>query len=208
MMTYSQKDSLSSLPSDRTFNPIALIHLSDGGIITMELLPEAAPNTTASFLWAASHGWLDHHAIERIVPGSWVDVSYRAFGHDECKYLIPNEFSLNPFLTPLPSRPGCVCMGGYGDAGLSGCEFFFPLRECPEHLGIYPVFGHILSGMDEIMRVAQVPIKRIYPKGCDGVEINEPLEPQIIDHIGLELRGYHVHEPAKMDVQNLPACWL
>ena len=36
--------------------------------------PQAAPNTVNSFIYAASHGYLDHHAIERIVPGNWVDV--------------------------------------------------------------------------------------------------------------------------------------
>ena len=41
-------------------------------------------------VYAASHGYLDHHAIERIVPGNWVDMSYTAFGHKEMQYLIPN----------------------------------------------------------------------------------------------------------------------
>ena len=57
-------------------------------------------------------------------------MSYTAFGHKEMQYLIPNEFALNPDVTPLDSHPGCVCMGGYGDAGLASCEFFFPLRDC------------------------------------------------------------------------------
>ena len=93
--------------------------MANGADIVIELLPEAAPNTVNSFIYAASHGYLDHHAIERIVPGNWVDVSYTAFGHKELQYLIPNEFALNPDVTPLDSHPGCVCMGGYGEAGLS-----------------------------------------------------------------------------------------
>ena len=124
--------------------------MANGADIVIELLPEAAPNTVNSFIYAASHGYLDHHAIERIVPGNWVDVSYTAFGHKELQYLIPNEFALNPDVTPLDSHPGCVCMGGYGEAGLASCEFFFPLRDCPDHKGTYPVFGKVISGMDEI----------------------------------------------------------
>ena len=137
-------------------NPKATLHMANGADIVIELLPEAAPNTVNSFIYAASHGYLDHHAIERIVPGNWVDVSYTAFGHKELQYLIPNEFTLHPEITPLDSHPGCVCMGGYGEAGLASCEFFFPLRDCPDHKGTYPVFGKVLSGMDEIRRIATV----------------------------------------------------
>ena len=126
-------------------NPIATLHMANGKKIVIELLPESAPNTVNSFIFAAKGGYLDHHAIERIVPGNWIDMSYTAFGKKECQYLIPNEFELNPDVIPLDSHPGCVCMGGYGDAGLASCEFFFPLRDCPEHKGIYPVFGKVLE---------------------------------------------------------------
>ena len=141
-------------------NPKATLHMANGADIVIELLPEAAPNTVNSFIYAASHGYLDHHAIERIVPGNWVDVSYTAFGHKELQYLIPNEFALNPDVTPLDSHPGCVCMGGYGEAGLASCEFFFPLRDCPDHKGTYPVFGKVISGMNEIRRIAAVKTSR------------------------------------------------
>ena len=57
------------------------------GKIVLELLPEAAPNTVNSFIYAASRGFMDHHAIQRIVPGNWVDVTYQAFGHKKCQYL-------------------------------------------------------------------------------------------------------------------------
>ena len=101
-------------------NPIATLHVANGMNIVIELLPESAPNTVNSFIYTASRGYLDHHAIERIVPGNWVDVSYTAFGKKECRYLIPNEFELNPDVVPLDSHPGAVCMGGYGEAGLAG----------------------------------------------------------------------------------------
>ena len=70
-------------------HPIATLHMENGADIVIELLPESAPNTVNSFLFTASHGYLDHHAIERIVPGNWVDMSYTAFGHKETQYLIP-----------------------------------------------------------------------------------------------------------------------
>ena len=105
-------------------HPTATLHMVSGSKIVIELLPEAAPNTVNSFIYAASRGFMDHHAIQRIVPGNWVDVTYQAFGHKECQYLIPNEFELHPEIEPLDSHPGCVCMGGYGEDGLASCEFF------------------------------------------------------------------------------------
>ena len=187
-------------------NPRMTLYMANGSRIVAELLPEAAPNTVSSLIYAASHGWMDHHAIERIVPGNWVDLSYTAFGHKEAQYLIPNEFDLNPEIVPLDSHPGCVCMGGYGAAGLAGCEIFFPLRDCPEHKGVYPVIGRVLEGMEEIRRLEQVPTRRVVLPYTE-MEVNEPLEPQIIDRVELELFGQVYPEPVRMARQDLPPNW-
>lgn len=188
-------------------NPIATIYMENGRKIVIELLPEAAPNTVNSFIHIASAGLMDHHAIQRIVPGNWVDISYSGFGKKEAQYLIPNEFQLNPELVPLDSHPGCVCMGGYGENGLAGGEFFFPLRDCPEHKGIYPVFGKVLEGMDEIYRLEKVETVPVENFPIEGIEVNTPVEPQIIRRVELELHGKVYPEPVKMPVQNLPVMW-
>lgn len=188
-------------------NPIAAIYMENGKKIVIELLPEAAPNTVNSFIYIASAGLMDHHAIQRIVPGNWVDISYSGFGKKEAQYLIPNEFQLNPELVPLDSHPGCVCMGGYGENGLAGGEFFFPLRDCPEHKGIYPVFGKVLEGMDEIYRLEKVETVPVENFPIEGIEVNAPVEPQIIRRVELELHGKVYPEPVKMPVQNLPVMW-
>lgn len=188
-------------------NPVATLHMANGRQIRIELLPESAPNTVSSFIYAASRGYMDHHAVERIVPGNWVDVSYTAFGKAECRYLIPNEFVLHPEITPLESHPGVVAMGGYGEAGLAGCEFFFPLRDCPEHKGIYPVFGRVLEGMDEIRRLEKVKTVPVTDFPVEGVEVNRPVNPEIIDHVSLELFGQDYAEPVRVPNPKLPPCW-
>lgn len=188
-------------------NPIATLYMANGSRIVLELLPEAAPNTVNSFLYAASLGCMDNHAIERIVPGNWVDVSYTGFGRKESRYLIPGEFTLHPDLVPLDSHPGTVCMGGYGEAGLAGCEFFFPLRDCPEHKGVYPVFGKVLEGMDEIWRLEKVPTVPVTDFPIEGVEVNRPVEPQVIDHVELALFGKQYPEPVRVKDPKIPPCW-
>lgn len=187
-------------------NPRATLYLENGKKIVIELLPEAAPNTVNSFIHIAKQGYMDHHAIERIVPGNWIDVSYSAFGKKECQYLIPNEFTLHPEITPLDSHPGAVCMGGYGEAGLASCEFFFPLRDCPDHKGIYPVFGKVLEGMEELYRLEKVDTRPVdFP--IEGVEVNEPLIPEVIEWVELELFGVEYPEPIKVEHPQLPVCW-
>ena len=189
-------------------NPIATLHMANGRKIVIELLPESAPNTVNSFIYTALRGYLDHHAIERIVPGNWVDVSYTAFGKKECRYLIPNEFELNPDVVPLDSHPGAVCMGGYGEAGLACCEFFFPLRDCPEHKGVYPVFGRVLEGMDELYRLEKVETVPVTDFPIEGVEVNRPVRPEIIERVELELYGRVYPEPVRVREPELPECWI
>ena len=116
-------------------NPRLTLHMENGARIVIELLPEAAPNTVNSLIYVASHGWMDNHAIERIVPGNWIDLSYTAFGQKEAQYLIPNEFDLHPEIDPLDSLPGCVCMGGYGEAGLA--SVWACLARIPSHWSIW-----------------------------------------------------------------------
>lgn len=188
-------------------NPKAIITMQNKKQIVLELLPEYAPNTVNSFIYVASRGYLDNHAIERIVPGNWVDISYTAFGKDECKYLIPNEFTLHPEIEPLDSHPGTVCMGGYGELGLASCEFFFPLRDCKEHKGVYPVFGKVIEGMDEIYRLEKVKTVPVENFPVPGIEVNKPVSPEIIESVKLELYGVKYDEPIRCKTDKLPETW-
>lgn len=188
-------------------NPIAILHMANSTNITIQLLPEAAPNTVASFIYAARHGVFDGHPIERIVPGNWIDISYTGFRKKEGQYLIPYESDLHPEITPLDSDVGCVCMGGYGELGESGCEFFFPLRPCPDHKGIYPVFGKVISGLEEILRLEHIPTRPVDDFPIPGVEVNTPVEPEVIDYVELDLRGNEYSEPVRINEGVLTPSW-
>ena len=187
-------------------NPVATLFMANGKKIVLKLLPESAPNTVNSFIYVVKRGYMNQHAIERIVPGNWVDISYTAFGRKECQYLIPNEFALHPEIVPLESHPGMVAMGGYGKEGIASCEFFFPLRDCPEHKGIYPVFAEVLEGMEEIYRLEKietVPVDFPIP----GVEVNRPITPEVIERVSLELFGQEYPEPIRVQSTYKPPCW-
>lgn len=188
-------------------NPTATIYMANQSRIVIELLPETAPNTVSSFIYAASHGVFDGHPIERIVPGHWVGISYTGFRKKEGQYLIPFEYELHPELTPLDSEVGCVCMGGYDDLGQAGCEFFFPLRPCPEHKGHYPVFGKVISGIEEILRLEHVAIRPVDDFPIPGLIVNTPVEPEIIDHVELDLKGITYPDPIRINEGVMTPSW-
>lgn len=187
-------------------NPIATFHMNSGKKIVIELLPEKAPNTVNSFIHLARLGVYDGHAIERIVPGYVIDASYRAFGRSEAKYLIKAESKAFGFDNDLRLDPGVIAMGGYGDNGMAGGEFFFPLVYNEKLDGYYPGFGIIREGLEEVMSWEHVPTK---PVKLDGnpMSVNEPLDPIVIERLEIETFGEEYPEPVKIDTDWLPMTW-
>ena len=61
-------------------HPIATIEMSSGKNIVIELYPEEAPNTCASFIWLANRGRYDNKTVDRIVPGFVIQPSYSEIG--------------------------------------------------------------------------------------------------------------------------------
>lgn len=190
-----------------SMNPYATITMNNGTKIVIELLPEVAKNTVNSFIHAIQAGVYNQHSIERIVPEAWIDASYTAFGKEAAKYLIPYESDLHPEIEPKTSCLGVICMGGYGELGLSGCEFFFPLKDCPEHKGIYPVFGKVVKGIEEIIRISKEVVVPVTDFPYADIEINRPVKPQVIEKVELELHDYIADKPILKADQILPECW-
>ena len=81
------------------------------------------------------------------------------------------------------------------------------IRLLMDHLGIYPVFGYVREGMDELYRLEKVPTRRV-PFPIEGVEVNEPLQPEILEKVTLELFGKTYPLPVRMEKQELPPCWV
>ncbi len=188
-------------------NPQVTLHMANGCNIVIELLPQEAPNTVNSFLSLARKGCYDGHSIQRIVPGYVIDASYEAFGREECKYLIDNESTSHGFPNQLRLEPGTIAMGGYGELGIAGGEFFFPLAFSEKLQGNYPGFGRIIAGWEEVKRWEGVPTRRVqHPAGLP-IEINEPVEPLTIQSVSIETFGEDYPEPVKREMLRLPPGW-
>lgn len=191
-------------------NPIATIEFDTGKDnnvkIKIELCPNDAPNTVNSFIYLANQGVFNNFAIERIVPGYVIDVSYSAFGNEICKYLIKNESTAHGFPNHIKVEPGVIAMGGY-DEGIAGGEFFFPLRYNEKLDGNYPAFGRIIEGLDEIMSLEKVElIKGSYPHHSE-IEVYAPASPIVIKTVHVETFGVAYPEPLRLEIQTLPLNW-
>ncbi len=185
-------------------NPIATFQMMDGRCIRVELQPELAPNTVNSFIHLAGLGVYDGFAIERIVPGSWVDLSYKAFGREEAKYFLDNEAKIQG--GPMISY-GMMCMGGYGDNEIAGGEVYFPLRDCPDLVGKYPIIGKLLEGGELLREFEAVETYPVTIPSLPQVEINTPVVPIVIKRVTVETFGITYPAPKRKAAEPLPETW-
>lgn len=185
-------------------NPIATVRLNNGKKIVMELRPEYAYNEVCSFISAATKGYYNNFAIQRIVPGSWIDVSYNAFFRKECQYFLPNRIKEESNGNIKVPELGDVCLGYFSDEEIAGTEFFFPLRKVEALAGKCPVFAQVTEGIEELLRMEKV---ETYPNPCEPVEINVPRTPEIIVGVGIETFGEVYPEPDKFFPKQIPDNW-
>lgn len=189
-------------------NPIAKIEIENRGTIVVELLPEMAPNTVESFIYLADLGVFDNYAIQRIVPGSWVDCSYTAFGKDEAKYFVENEAKLQN--NTLIKR-NMMCVGGYkqedGSIKIAAGEFYFPLRDCEYLVGKYPIIGNVLEGMDIVDAIAIVDTFSVKLEHMPNTIITTPVTPELIKKVSIELNGYEPVGVIKQPADPFPENW-
>ena len=174
------------------------------GTITIELYPDIAPNAVKSFLYLAENNIFTHHPIERIVPQWVVDMSYHGFYHPKACYFIENDLATGNY---LPAEFGTIGLGGYGDPEIAGGEFFFPLRDCPEITGVYPIFGKIIEGLDVLRQIENTPTYPVPYPTLEEVKINTPIIPIYLENVEIETFGIQYGEPKKIKGKTKPLFW-
>ena len=70
--------------------------------------------------------------------------------------------------------------------------------------GLFPVVFCSMAIIWRLEKVETVPVD--FP--IEGVEVNEPVEPQIIERVELELYGEVYPAPVKVENPELPICWM
>jgi peptidyl-prolyl cis-trans isomerase B (cyclophilin B) len=145
------------------------------GDITLEVLPDKAPETVRQFLRLARAGVYDDVAVHRVVPGFVFQtgaLAYRApLTAAQARLVTP----LPPEFTDTPNVPGVVSMARGEDPASGSTSFFVCTGECRSLDGRYTVFARVVAGMDVVQAIGAAPV--------DGETPREPIRV-----LGVEIR--------------------
>ncbi len=136
------------------------IEMQDGGIIVLELYPEAAPITVANFMELVESGFYDGLIFHRISSGFVIQggdpLGTGVGGSDKTIF---GEFSVNGFENPLAHTRGVISMArSQNDYNSASSQFFICLddRTAVSLDGSYAAFGRVVSGMEVVDAIASV----------------------------------------------------
>jgi len=122
---------------------------TDRGTMIVELLPDQAPLTVASFLSLVDRRYFDGSRWHRVVPNFVIqDGDPRGDGWGGPGFVLRDE------LNPTPYQTGTLGMALSGpDTG--GSQFFIAHSPQPHLDGTYTVFGRVVSGVSVLAGIAQ-----------------------------------------------------
>ena len=144
----------------RDTDPIqATITMEDGGVITVELYPDIAPQSVRNFVYLANQGFYDGLRFHRIIEGFMIQGGCPdGTGGGNPGYTIFGEFADNGFENNLLHTRGVLSMARPGhDYNGAGSQFFIMHDDEPFLDGGYAAFGKVIDGMDVVDRIALTP---------------------------------------------------
>ena len=180
-----------SKPEEETTmkNPIATITMKDGGVMTLELYPDVAPNTVKNFIALANSGFYDGLTFHRVISGFMIQGGDpEGMGSGGPGYAIKGEFSSNGFQNDLKHTRGVISMARTMVPDSAGSQFFIMHADAPHLDGEYAAFGKMTDGFFVLDRIASVQTNRY----------DMPLSPVVIDTIRVETFGVDYGEPEKI----------
>ncbi|MDX8411470.1 MAG: peptidylprolyl isomerase [Mariprofundaceae bacterium] len=111
--------------------------------MTIELLPDVAPNTVANFKVLVASGYYDGLTFHRVIPGFMAQAGDpRGDGTGGPGYCIKAEFS------NTPHERGTVAMARKPEPDSAGSQFYICFGPQPHLDGQYTVFGKVTEGME------------------------------------------------------------
>ena len=128
------------------------------GSITIEFLPDKAPNHVRNFLRLASAGVYDATAFHRVVPGFMIQTGYlgsKQFVMDEAQQALVG--TLQPEFNDTLHDKGVVSMARGEDPASASTSFFIVTARVPSLDLTYTAFGRVVDGMSVVEAIEQVP---------------------------------------------------
>ena len=172
-------------PTPAAQGPVVIVDTT-AGAITIQLLPDKAPDSVANFLAYVRDGFYSGTVFHRVVPGyviqgggytpELVEKATRAPVHNEAD-------------NGLTNARGTVAMARTRAVRSATSQFFINLANnarldhhglAPDDYG-YAVFGRVIAGMDVVDRIAATPTT-----SRDGMD-DVPVTPVVINGITLRM---------------------
>jgi len=148
------------------------------GTIRLELYPAKAPKTVANFLQYVKDGQYNGLIFHRVIPNFMIQGGGMDQDMRERKTRAPIE---NEAKNGLKNDLGSIAMARTGAPHSASAQFFINTKNndflnYPGQDGWgYAVFGKVVSGMDVVMKIQQVPTGNVGPYG------DVPKQPVIIE---------------------------
>lgn len=173
--------------------PLAQLHMSDGGVMSVELYPEKAPNTVANFVDLVQSGFYNGLLFHRVVEGFVIQSGSKTntCAGEPGGFTIKGEFAENGVNTGLTHVRGAISMARSGHPDSASTQFFICHQNANMLDNKYAAFGLLKDGFEVLDRIAATPTK-------SQMEENRPLTPQVIEKITLTLNGYEPPKPKRI----------
>lgn len=137
--------------------PIVTITMASGNTITLELYPKIAPNTVANFVSLIQKGFYNGLIFHRVIPGFMIQGGDpQGTGTGGPGYRIKGEFLNNSVYNDLKHTRGVISMARSGHPDSAGSQFFIMHKDATHLDGQYAAFGKVLTGLEEVDRIAAV----------------------------------------------------
>ena len=137
---------------------MVVIEMENGGIIELELYPDAAPKTVANFVKLVNEGFYDGLIFHRVIPGFMIQGGDpQGNGMGGAKEKIVGEFKANGFDNPIKHVRGVISMARAYDPNSASSQFFIMHADAPHLDGQYAAFGKVIEGIEVVDEIASIP---------------------------------------------------
>ncbi|MDO5033578.1 MAG: peptidylprolyl isomerase [Eubacteriales bacterium] len=131
--------------------------MDSGADIVLKLRPDAAPLSVANFQKLVGRGFYDNLIFHRVIDGFMIQGGDpEGTGRGGSKENIKGEFAANGVDNPLSHKRGVLSMARAQNPNSASSQFFICNGDSSFLDGNYAAFGEVLSGMEEVDRIAQL----------------------------------------------------
>lgn len=136
------------------------ITMKDGGKMQLELYPDVAPATVENFVKLVNDGFYDGLTFHRIIKGFMIQGGDPdGTGMGGSKDTIKGEFKQNGVQNDLKHTRGVISMARSQNPNSASSQFFIMHDDAPYLDGQYAAFGKMVSGFEELDKLAETPVQ-------------------------------------------------